>query len=212
MFLLILSISYFRKGAPAVLAPPELGAGPRVPRMEREYGFTIPRGYAFHPGHTWVVNEGRENARVGLDSFAANLLGKIDRIEVMGLNRWVRQGQKLMIITGGGVSAELLSPVEGVVIAVNEAVLKDPSLVVNDPYKDGWIAVVKSPDLATNQRNLVQESMVAPWMQNNLTQLSGLITQLSPALAQDGGVPLSGLLARVSPELQQKLMKEFFRS
>jgi hypothetical protein len=54
--------------------------------------------------------------------------------------------------------------------------------------------------------------MVAPWMQNNLTQLSGLITQLSPALAQDGGVPLSGLLARVSPELQQKLMKEFFRS
>jgi hypothetical protein len=39
-----------------------------------------------------------------------------------------------------------------------------------------------------------------------------MLTQLSPALAQDGGLPLSGLLGRVSPNLRQRLVKEFFLS
>ena len=72
--------------------------------------------------------------------------------------------------------------------------------------------MVKSPDLAINQKNLVQGPMVAPWMQNNVTRLNGMLAQLSPALAQDGGLPIGGLLARVTPELRQKLVKEFFLS
>ena len=212
MFLLIMSISYFRsmKVQPAVR--PELRAGPPAPRMEREYGFAIPQDYCFHPGHTWVSREAPETARVGLDSFATNLMGKIDHIEVIGPNRWVRQGQKLMTVHGGGAAIELLSPVEGVVMAINHDALQDPSLITRDPYKDGWIAMVKSPDLAVNQKNLVQGPMVAPWMQNNVTRLNGMLAQVSPGLAQDGGLPIRGLLARVTPELRQKLVKEFFLS
>jgi glycine cleavage system H lipoate-binding protein len=212
MFLLIMSISYFRgvQNQPAVR--PEPGVRALVPRVERELGFEIPQGYCFHPGHTWVLREGAENARVGVDSFAGNLVGKIDRIEVVGPNRWVRQGQKLMTIHGGGTSLDLLSPVEGVVTAVNSDALQDPSLVTRDPYKDGWVAMVKSPDLALNQKNLVQGTMVAPWMQNNIMRLNGMLSQLSPALAQDGGLPVVGLLSRVNPETQQKIVKEFFLS
>jgi len=212
MFLLIMSISYFRGPQQQPAAQPDLRARPQVPRMECEYGFEIPQGYCFHPGHAWVVKESTDSARVGLDSFATNLLGKIDRIEVMGLNRWVRQGQKLMTLRSGGTSLDLLSPVEGVITAVNMNALKDPSLVTHDPYKDGWIALVKSPDLAINQKNLVQGPMVAPWLQNNVTRLNGMLSQISPTLAQDGGLPIGGLLARVTPEIQEKLVKEFFLS
>jgi glycine cleavage system H lipoate-binding protein len=210
MFLLIMSISYFRgvKNQPAL--KPEPGMRAPSPRPEREVGFDIPQGYCFHPGHTWVLKEGTDNARVGLDSFAGNLIGKIDRIEVIGPNRWVRQGQKLMTVHGGGLSLELLSPVEGVVTAVNRDTLEDPSLLTRDPYRNGWVATVKSPDLATNQKNLVPGPMVAPWMQNNVTRLNDMLSQLSPTLAQDGGLPLAGILARVDPELRVKLLKEFF--
>jgi glycine cleavage system H lipoate-binding protein len=211
MFLLIMSISYFR-GVQTPVLRPEPGVRAQVPRVERELGFEIPQGYCFHPGHTWVLREGTENARVGVDSFAGNLIGKIDRVEVAGPNRWVRQGQKLMTIHGGGVSLDLLSPVEGVVTGVNNDALQDPSLVTRDPYKDGWMAMVKSPDLALNQKNLVQGTMVAPWMQNNIMRLNGMLSQLSPALAQDGGLPVVGLLSRVNPETQQKIVKEFFLS
>lgn len=207
MFLLIMTISYMRTRNEVAARPP---AGPRPPRMEREYGFQVPQGYCFHPGHTWVLKEGPETARVGLDSFALNLLGKIDRVDIVGENRWIRQGQKMMTLTSGGTSVDLVSPVEGVITGLNTEAIKDPSIIARDPYEKGWIAMVKSPELAINQRNLVQGAMVAPWMQNNVTRLNGIVEQLAPTMAADGGLPLTGLLARVPRELREQLVKEFF--
>jgi glycine cleavage system H protein len=211
-FLLIISLSTLRKTQEKHVVKPEVWAAAKAPRMEREYGFEIPQDYCFHPGHTWALKETPETARVGVDSFAANLLGKIDRVEVSGLNRWVRQGQRLMKVVAGGTSLELLSPVEGVITAVNQEVLQNPELVTSDPYKNGWIALVKSPDLAVNQKNLVQGPMVAPWLQQSIARLNGMLAQLSPAMAQDGGLPVKGLLSQVTPELREKLVEEFFLS
>jgi glycine cleavage system H lipoate-binding protein len=211
MFLLIISISYFRRPQqPAV--KPEAFAAPQPPRMQRQYGFSIPEDYSFHPGHTWMTKESPESARIGLDSFAGHLMGDPERVEVVGPNRWVRQGQKFMTVVAVGNSYDLLSPVEGVITAINDDVVHDPMLLTRDPYKNGWVAMVKSPDLAINQKNLVQGSMVAPWMQNNVTRLNAMLGQLSPAMAQDGGLPVGGILARVTPETREKLRKEFLLS
>ena len=211
MFLLVMSINYFCfRTREQVIAQPQAWAGPQAARMQREYGFSIPEDYCFHPGHTWVLKEGGENARVGIDSFAANLLGTIEHVDVIGLNRWVRQGQKLVTIRSGGQNFELVSPVEGVVMAVNKDAAQDPGLIARDPHQSGWIAIVKSPDLVTNKKNLVQGGMVAPWLQNSVTRLNGMVAQLAPTMAADGGLPLAGLLARVTPELREKLAKEFF--
>jgi hypothetical protein len=38
--------------------------GPQAPRLQRAYGFSIPDGYCFHPGHTWVLKDGGENAQL----------------------------------------------------------------------------------------------------------------------------------------------------
>jgi glycine cleavage system H lipoate-binding protein len=209
MFLLIMSISYFRTRQDL---PARAVATQRALRMERENGVQIPQGYCFHPGHTWVSKEGPELARVGIDRFAANLIGKIDRIDVVGENRWVRQGQKLMTIVSGDSSVDLLSPVEGVVTALNKEALRDVEMVSRNPYEQGWIAMIKSPELAINQRNLVQGPMVAPWMQNSLTRLNGMVAQLAPTMAADGGVPMAGLLMRVNPSVREKIAREFFLS
>lgn len=210
-FLLIITVTYFVKGRDELVAAQRQmeQASPPRPEMLPDFGFDVPKGYCFHPGHTWVLDEGRQNARVGMDSFAANLFGKIDRIEVLGLNRWVRQGQKLMTVTTDGVSVDLLSPMEGILMAVNPQVLKNPSLVVQEPYKDGWVAVVKSPDLETNLKNLVQGPLVAPWMQNTLGRLSSMAAQAG-ATAADGGVPITGLLTHMEAGLQRRIIREFF--
>ena len=209
MFLLVMSISYLRTRN-EVTVRPEAWAGPQAPRMQREYGFSIPQGFSFHPGHTWLHKEGGESARVGIDGFAANLLGQIDHVEVAGINRWVRQGQKLVTVASGGQRFELVSPVEGVITAVNQDVVEDPRVIGRDPYQAGWIAVVKSPELALNRKNLVQEGMVAPWLQNSVTRLNSMVAQLAPTMAADGGLPTTGLLTRVTPEVRGKLAKEFF--
>jgi len=212
MFLLIMSVSYFfhpqsRDAQRPVVAPP-----PRTPHLKQEFGFEVPEGYWFHPGHMWANRESTDVARVGVDKFATNLMGNIDHVEVCGTNRWVRQGQKLVTLTANGTTLELVSPVEGVVTALNSDALHNPKLVADDPYQNGWIAIVKAPDLPTNRRNLMQEGMVVPWMQNNVSRLNSVLSQMEPSLAQDGGVPVSGLLPRLAPDLQRKVAKEFFLS
>jgi glycine cleavage system H protein len=212
-FLLIITVTYFRRpteegiqvqpGTPNWLRTP-------APVMTKSAGFEIPSGYSFHPGHAWVCDEGRQNARVGMDAFAAQLFGKVDRIETVELNRWVRQGQKLWTVTREGKSVDMLSPIEGVVVSLNHQVIKNPALLNSDPYRDGWVCVVKSPDMRTNLKNLIQGPLVAPWMQNTLTRIGALAQQFAPAMAQDGGIPVNGLLMQMDPATQERIVKEFF--
>jgi glycine cleavage system H protein len=209
-FLVIMSITYYtRQQRPADVKQPVAYAPPVSPRMMRDMGFEVPQGYCFHPGHTWVLDEGRQNARIGIDNFAANLMGKVERVEVAGLNRWVRQGQKVWSVTADGNTIDMVSPIEGVIISVNPEVLRDPTLLGRDPYKDGWVAVVKSPDLSSNLNNLVKGSFVGPWMQNSLRRVTAM-TVPAGATAQDGGVPIAGLLGHVEPAVRQQMVKEFF--
>ncbi len=210
-FLLILTVMYFRRPqtaedalqvANAKLAP--------APIMMQFDGFEIPKDYAFHPGHTWLSDEGHQNARIGLDAFAANLIGKIDSIDFAELNRWVRQGQRLCTITHGGRKVELLSPVEGVLTSINHELLKNPDVAINDPYKDGWLCTIKAPELAFNRNNLLRGPIVPAWMHNSAVRVGEMLSQLTPSLAQDGGFPVKGLLFQVSPDAQKQLTKEFF--
>ena len=210
-FLVIISVNYVWFRPPQSLPATEhREIHPPVPLMTRQAGFNIPKDYAFHPGHTWVLRESQEDVRVGLDSFTAELVGKIKRIEIAKRERWVRQGQKLMTVHADGFSFDMVSPIEGVVTRINPDVVQNPALALQDPYKSGWIATLKAPDFKTNQRNLMQASMVAPWMHYNQTRLNAELAKLNPELAQDGGVPVHGLLQHVPAELRQRIITEFF--
>ena len=210
-FLLILTVMYFRRpetAANALQTAPAKKLAPPV--MLKGGSFEVPEDYCFHPGHTWVVDEGRQNARVGIDAFAGNLFGKVDSIEIADLNRWVRQGQPFCTITRDGRSVEMLCPIEGVLVSVNHEVLKNPNLIVDDPYRNGWLGVIKAPEMSTNVKNLLSGPIVPAWMQNSLARIGAMVQQMNPALAQDGGLPVKGLLFQVDADAQRQLAKEFF--
>ncbi len=211
-FLLVITITHLLrpKEQPMQAVQPDLWPRPAAPSLARYEGFEIPQGYCFHPGHMWVLDEGRQNARVGLDSFGANLLGKVERVEVIGLNRWVRQGQKVATVGRNGLSVDLVSPIEGVVISVNQELMHDPSLLSEDPYKNGWICVVKAPEISTNLNNLMRGPLVGPWLENSLRRLADLTAQSGITAAADGGVPVKGMLAHLDPNMQRAMVKEFF--
>jgi hypothetical protein len=90
--------------------------------------------------------------------------------------------------------------------------VKNPNLVVEDPYRNGWLCVIKAPEIVTNVKNLLQGPIVLAWMQNSLARLGAMVQQLTPTLAQDGGLPVKGLLFQVDANTQVQLAKEFFLS
>ena len=176
-------------------------------------GFQVPENVRYHAGHTWALSESRELVRVGLDDFASKLIGKIESIALPQRGRWVRQGQKIWTIFRDGKSVDMVSPIEGTVSDVNEAVAKDPSLALKDPYGEGWIVTVQAPDSKINFRNLIGGALARMWTEDSALRLrKRMPVAMAAALAQDGGVAVDDITAHLPNEDWSALTKEFFLS
>lgn len=173
-------------------------------------GFGLPGHLKYHPGHTWALEESPNKVRVGLDDFAARLLGQVQTILLPQRGRWIRQGQPLATIFRDGVQTKMVSPMEGVVTDVNEAVLKDPSLSLKDPYGAGWLITVEAPDAVTNFRNLLSGGMAKNWMEEAAGRLRSRIPALAGAVAQDGGLAEADLTKHLPDADWTEVTREFF--
>ena len=214
-FAIFLAIDYVH-GQMQLAKQPVLQTAPRetAPRMVPSIvsGFKVPENVRYHTGHTWALSESRELVRVGLDDFASKLVGKIDSIALPQRGRWVRQGQKIWTIFRDGKSVDMVSPIEGTVTAINEAVMKDPELARKDPYGEGWLLTVQAPDSKINFRNLMGGTLARLWTESSALQLRNRMPLLAGALAQDGGEAVDDLTANMPGEDWATVTKEFFLS
>jgi len=176
-------------------------------------GFQVPENVRYHSGHTWALSESRELVRVGMDDFASKLVGKIESIALPQRGRWVRQGQKIWTIFRDGKSVDMVSPIEGTVSDINEAVAKNPSLALKDPFGEGWIVTVQAPDSKLNFRNLLGGALARMWTEDSALRLrKRMPVAMAAALAQDGGVAVDDITAHLPEEDWATLTKEFFLS
>ncbi|HYL94359.1 MAG TPA: glycine cleavage system protein H [Terriglobales bacterium] len=211
ILLLMLAVFYFRRRQAAQVAT-LLQSEPPPAHPQPVSAVELPGGYFFHPSHTWMAEHGTGMARVGLDAFAANVIGTVQHIAVVGEQRWVRQGQKLITVTSDCETIEMLSPLEGVVAAINPEVIKDPGLAFRDPYGKGWVCQIKSSEMETNERNLIQGPLAERWLEGSFQQLKSVLAEADPVLAQDCGQLLPGAFNRLNPERRKQLVKEFFQA
>jgi glycine cleavage system H lipoate-binding protein len=176
-------------------------------------GFEVPENVRYHAGHTWAVSESRDLVRVGMDDFASKLIGKIDSITLPQRGRWVRQGQKIWTIFRDGKAVDMVSPIEGTITDVNDAVAKNPELARKDPFGEGWLVSVQAPDAKLNFRNLLGGTLARMWMEDSALRLRKRMPMaMASALAQDGGVAVDDITAHLPGEDWATLTREFFLS
>lgn len=174
--------------------------------------FAVPEGVYYHQGHTWAIPENDEVVRIGIDDFAQKLIGKPKAIRLPQVGATLSQAQKAWKLQVNGKAVEVLSPVSGKVIAVNEAVEQHPELVNEDPYRQGWLLRVKDRHLAAELKNLLSGKLAKTWMRETEHALRRkMYGDLAVALP-DGGVPISGIARSLDPQNWDKLAKEFLLS
>jgi glycine cleavage system H protein len=173
-------------------------------------GFLVPEKFQYHPGHSWALRERKKLTRVGIDEFAAALMGRLEHIELPKPGTWLRQGQKAFSFYRDGEKTDMLSPTEGEVVEVNPEVTKDLSLLRNDPFGGGWLLLVHSPDDETVSRNLMPGAMVRSWMRDAAERLYSMQPQLAGAVAADGGRPAQDLFAALPNASWKDVTAEFF--
>jgi len=212
-FGLFLLIDYVRSEKQAAKQPALQAMRTAASRMAPALvaGFQVPENLRYHTGHTWALSESRDLVRVGMDDFASKLVGKIESITLPQRGRWIRQGQKIWTMFRDGKSVDMVSPIEGTVNDINEAVMKDPELARKDPYGEGWLVTVQAPDAKTNFRNLLGGALARVWTEESALRLRSRMS-LATALAQDGGVAVDDLTAHLPDQDWAEITKEFFLS
>ena len=189
-----------KRQAPPKLAPGLVG------------GFHVPDNLRYHPGHTWALSESPSLVRVGMDEFASKLIGKLESVTLPQRGQWIRQGQKICTIRRDGSAVDMVSPIEGSVADINDAIARDPQLANKDPYGEGWLITVQSPDTKTNFRNLLGGALARWWTEESATRLQRKMPSLLGALAQDGGVAIDNLTSQMPDQEWSAIAKEFFLS
>jgi glycine cleavage system H lipoate-binding protein len=196
--------------------------GPRLARVAGARGerpaarpapwFALADGYYFHPGHTWAAGGDGDVVTVGLDDFAAQLVGPPDGLELPAVGAGVRQGERGWRVRAGDRTLAMLSPVDGKVVAVNRAVLESPGLAAEDPYGAGWLLKVEAPNRGASLRNLLSGELASVWMRHTVEQLRRLPAGGLGVVMPDGGVPVRGFGRALGPEEWDVVAREFFRT
>jgi glycine cleavage system H protein len=166
------------------------GSGKDTRRVE---GYALPESLYYHQGHTWVAVQDSGIVVVGMDEFAGSLLGKPTSVSLPRIGEMCRQGALALTLRRNDKALDLLSPVDGQVIAINGRVIDDPGVVTHEPYGNGWLMMIKPRELRRNLRNLIAGPVARGWMEESAGLLRSMFSGNLGLVFQDGGLPESGM-------------------
>ena len=172
-------------------------------------GYTLADGHYYHRGHSWAMIDYGARIRVGLDDFVTRLFGPNKKLELPSLGDKVVQNETGWVLTRDNHRAEMLSPIQGVVTAVNQRVVETPELIHKYPYEMGWLFMVEPTKMKKNLKNLMSGQESTEWMENEATRLRDMVAGEYGTTASAGGFPVDDIYGNLPEIAWEKLVHEF---
>lgn len=104
---------------------------------------SYPEDRLYHGDHTWLLLESNGDALIGITFFAQDTLGDIVEISHPSKSSMVSKGVACGSIESRKAVSDIVSPVSGVVIEINDALITEAFLMNDEPYTKGWIARIR---------------------------------------------------------------------
>src|SRR4030067_520934 len=102
----------------------------------------------------WAQVQGNR-VRIGLSDFLQQRSGDVAFAEIKPEGTQLAVGDEVAVIETIKVNISLTSLVSGRIVEVNPAMEMTPELINNDPYGEGWLAVIEAADWETDRVHLL---------------------------------------------------------
>lgn len=119
-----------------------------------KWTFRVPKGLFYNENDCWAKIEG-DKARVGITDFLQSMATDIIFIEIKDVGTEIEQLDEVASFESTKTILDLISPVSGVIVEVNEKLSERPELINQDPYGEGWFAVLKLKNFENDRENLL---------------------------------------------------------
>jgi glycine cleavage system H protein len=104
---------------------------------------THPADLKYSRTDEWVRVEG-DQATIGITDYAQDQLGDVVYVEIpFAPGQSITRDQKFGDIESVKATSELVAPLSGEIVAINEDLKDHPELVNEQPYQDGWMVVIR---------------------------------------------------------------------
>jgi glycine cleavage system H lipoate-binding protein len=175
-------------------------------------GFQVPSGSYFHDGHTWGRVESGGVIRVGMDDFSLKLLGKADAFDLPLMGKALSQGKAGWGLKREANQADVLSPVDGVIVEVNGRLREKPMLANQEPYGEGWLFAIRNQDPKGAFKKLMDDTASMSWMAAEIAKLEGMIESVAGPLAADGGTITNDIYGNLPALGWKNLTRTFLKT
>ena len=106
---------------------------------------SYPEGLLYHPEHDWAQVDGDE-ATLGITWYAQDSLGELVHYEPPDVGATIAKDEPYGELESVKAVSDLISPLSGEVLAINERVVDQPETVNADPYGGGWLVRIRLAD------------------------------------------------------------------
>lgn len=108
---------------------------------------SVPEELRYTEEHEWVATRGEDTlVRIGITEYAQDQLGDVVFVDLPEAYRHVGAGDVFGEVESTKSVSELFAPVDGEIVAVNNAVADSPELINSDPYGEGWLIEIRLED------------------------------------------------------------------
>jgi glycine cleavage system H protein len=121
---------------------------------------SYPQELLYHPEHDWARIEG-DVATFGITWHAQDALGEVVFFEPPAIGTQVTQHEPYTEIESVKAVSDVIAPLSGEVIEVNEALAEAPEAINDDPYGAGWMVRVRLSDESQAAALLTRDAYVA---------------------------------------------------
>lgn len=126
----------------------------------------------YYDGQTrlWVRIKG-EIATFGLSELALETFGDVAYISSARAGETVTRGQVIGSVEAAKMVDNLVAPVSGEILACNEEVQRNPGLINDDPYGNGWLVKVKPSAWEREAAALIHGPELGLWIEEQIGRL-----------------------------------------
>ncbi|WP_294945892.1 glycine cleavage system protein GcvH [Sulfurivirga sp.] len=108
----------------------------------------LPEHLRYADTHEWAWLDENGEVVVGITDHAQEALGDVVHVNLPDVGDAVQQGDAVAVIESVKTASDIHAPVDGEVVAVNQALEDAPELINDEPYDAGWLFRIQPADAA----------------------------------------------------------------
>jgi glycine cleavage system H protein len=108
---------------------------------------SYPDDLLYHPDHDWArLEEGGDHATLGITWYAQDALGEVVFFDPPSVGSALQKDSPYAEVESVKAVSDVIAPLSGEIVEVNEALGENPGIINEDPYGEGWLVRVRLAD------------------------------------------------------------------